>query len=89
MDERLECGHTEREHEEMGELGHLVKHVSVMAVNPRVALVVGDSGEVHFASSLPPHEAAALLRRMADRVQRYGANYVQDHYDRGEASQWN
>lgn len=73
----------------MTELKQLVKHVSAMVVNPRVALMVSDSGEVHFATSVPPHEAAAMLRKMADRVQRYGANYVEDHFDRGDASQWN
>lgn len=89
MDERLECGHTEREHIENGELRHLVEHVRVTAINPRVALVVQDDGNVHFASSLPPSEAAVMLEKMAARVRRYGSNYVSDHYDRGDAAQWN
>jgi hypothetical protein len=89
MDKRLDCGHTEREHEQMSELDHLVEHVQVTAINPRVALIVQDDGTVHFASSLPPHEAAAMLEKMAERVRRYGANYVSDHFDRGEAAKWN
>jgi hypothetical protein len=73
----------------MAELTDLIEHVTVAVVNPRVALVVGDSGEVHFASTLPPREAAQVLRKMAERVLRSGANYLTDHYDRGEAAQWN
>lgn len=89
MDERLDCGHTPAEHAEMHELDGLVSHVSHAVVNPRVALIVSDSGEVHFATSLKPGEAAQMLERMAARVRRYGANYVVDHYDRGVMSEFN
>jgi hypothetical protein len=89
MDEQLDCGHTPAEHAEMPELRGLVAHVSHAVVNPRVALVVDDSGAVHFATSLKPGEAAQMLEHMASRVRRYGGNYVVDHYDRGAASEWN
>lgn len=89
MDEQQhECGHTDTDHLEMRELLHLVQHAQKIE-NPRVAVVVTDSGEVHFASAIPPHEAAAALRKLAERVQRYGSNYVRDHFDRGEAARWN
>lgn len=88
IEERHECGHTDAEHREMAELDHLVDHV-VQVTNPRVALVVTDAGEVHFASTIPPHEAARLLSEMAERVRRYGSNYVHDHFDRGAAARWN
>jgi hypothetical protein len=89
MDERLDCGHTPREHLEIHELNGLVAHVSTTVMNPRVALLVSDDGAVHFATSLQPHEAAQMLEKMAARVRRYGSNYVVDHYDRGAASEWN
>lgn len=89
MDEkRHECGHTDAEHEEHAELIHLVQHMQKIE-NPRVALAITDEGEIHFATSIPPHEAAAALRKIAERVQRYGGNYVRDHFDRGEAARWN
>jgi hypothetical protein len=87
-DERLDCGHTTREHTEMDELHGLVTHVTKLA-NPRVALIITETGEVHFASSIPPGEAALVLEKMAGRVHRYGSNYVKDHFDRGAASEWN
>lgn len=89
MDERLDCGHTPREHAEMHELETLVTHVSHTVVNPRVALIVDDGGTVHFATSLPSGEAARMLENMAARVRRYGGNYVIDHYERGVASELN
>jgi hypothetical protein len=89
MDEQLDCGHTPAEHLEMHELEDLVAHVSGAVVNPRVALIVADSGQVHFATSLNPGEAAHMLERMAARVRRYGGNYVTDHYDRGVSSEFN
>jgi len=83
-----DCGHTEEDHTEMRELVNLVRVVQTIE-NPRVALIVTDSGEVHFATSLPPGEAARALALMADRVRRYGGNYVHDHFDRAQASPWN
>lgn len=67
----------------------LMKGTMVKIANPRVALILDDNGEVHFATTLPPGEAAQVLSHMADRVRRYGGNFVRDHYDRGQASQWN
>jgi len=89
MDERLDCGHTPREHAEQMELAGLITHVSTTVTNPRVALIVDDSGKVHFATSMTPGEAASMLEKMATRVRRYGSNYVVDHFDRGAASEWN
>lgn len=88
MDKRHDCGHTDAEHEEYADLHHLMAHVQKIE-DPRVALIVTDNGEVHFATSLPPHEASQLLLHMAERVRRYGSNYVHDHFDRGAASRWN
>ena len=87
-EERLACGHTEREHEEYADLNHLVTHVQRIE-DPRVALIISDEGDVHFASSIPPREAADALMMMANRVRRYGSNYVHDHFDRGAAARWN
>jgi hypothetical protein len=88
MSEQMDCGHTEEQHAEMQELGHLIAHVQKIE-NPRVALVIQETGEVHFASSLAPGEAAHVLELMAARIRRYGGNYVHDHFDRGQAAQWN
>jgi hypothetical protein len=88
-EERHECGHTDTEHEEMHELEHLIHHTTRIVKNPRVALIIDDTGEVHFVTTIAPSEAAAMLEKMAERVRRYGGNYVHDHFDRGEASRWN
>ncbi len=87
-DERFECGHTEQDHEQMDELHELVHHVQTIK-NPRIALIVTETGEVHFASTIPSSEAAQMLREMTERVRRYGGNYVHDHLDRGMAARWN
>lgn len=87
--EERHCGHTDKEHEELFELATLVEHTTIAVKNPRVALVISDTGDIHFASSIAPHEAAAALEQVAARARRYGANYVRDHFDRGTASQWN
>lgn len=88
-DERKICGHTEEEHAGFQDLPGLIEHVQHTIVNPRVVLVVGDTGDVHFVTSLPPGEAAQMIERLASRIRRYGANYVRDHFERGEAAQWN
>jgi len=88
MEDRLDCGHTEREHEEQMELKQLVRHVQETEQG-RVALIVGESGRVTFVSSIPPGEAADLIEEMAKRVRRYGGNYVTDHIDRSRAARWN
>lgn len=87
--ERNQCGHTGEEHAEFSELAGLIEHIQHTITNPRVMLVVTDNGEVHFATSLPPGEAAQLIERLAARVRRYGGNYVRDHFERGQSAQWN
>jgi len=73
----------------MADLVGAMRSMTVKAMNPRVAVVMDDDGDVHFASTLTPGEAATVLMRIAERVRRYGGNYVHDHYDRGQAAQWN
>lgn len=87
-DDAHDCGHTDQEHEEMAELRGIIMRVQKIE-DPRVALVVEDSGEVHFVTSLPPAEAAEALIEMAYKIKRYGGNYVKDHFDRGRRAQWN
>lgn len=89
MDEdRLDCGHTRAEHEEMHDLHHLIGSIQKIE-KPRVALVVEESGEVHFATSMPPREAAEALIAMGMKIKRYGGNYMRDHFDRGRSAHLN
>jgi hypothetical protein len=88
MIEELPCGHTPDEHAEMDELHGMIHEVQRIE-DPRLALIVQDTGEVHYASSLNPGEAAQMLEELARRVRRYGGNFVHDHFDRGRAAQWN
>lgn len=87
-DDRLDCGHTQAEHEEIHDLHHLMHSIQEIK-NPRVALVVEESGEVHFATTMPPGEAAEALIEMGMKIKRYGGNYVRDHFDRGRSAQLN
>jgi hypothetical protein len=87
-DEIKDCGHTQADHEQMHDLVHLVQHVQAIE-DPRVALIITDDGEIHFATSIHPREAAQALEEMAQRIRRYGSNYVRDHFDRGQAARWN
>lgn len=50
-----------------------------IAMRPRVAFMVDESGASHFAASVSPHRAASALRRMADRVERDGGTWRRDH----------
>lgn len=86
-EERHDCGHTDEEHGEFFDLFHLVERVQVVK-NPRVALVLTDDGHVHFATTLPPHEAAEVLREMTARL-RTGGQYHSFHLDRSRAARWN
>lgn len=87
-DETMDCGHSQADHEQMHDLAHLVHHVQKIE-DPRLALIIAEDGEIHFASSIHPREAAQALEEMAARVRRYGSNYVRDHFDRGRAAQFN
>jgi hypothetical protein len=71
------------------DLKELMRTTMLEVVNPRVALIIADDGEVHFTTTLPPGEAAAMIQTMVDRVRRYGGNYVRDHIDRAQSSRWN
>jgi hypothetical protein len=48
----------------MHDLVHLVQHVQKIE-DPRVALIITDDGEIHFATSIHPREAAQALEEMA------------------------
>lgn len=86
--ERMDCGHSPQEHAEMHDLMHLVAHVQAVP-DPRVAFVMTDDGDVHFACSVTPHEAASMLEEMARRLRRYPANYAREHFDRASSASLN
>jgi hypothetical protein len=86
--DQTDCGHTEQEHREMHDLLHLTEHVTMLP-NPRVAFILTEDGEIHFASSIPPGEAAKAMEQMAAKLRRYPANYATDHFDRARAAGMN
>lgn len=84
-----DCGHTEQDHAFQRDLRNVMQHMGHEIVNPRIMMVVEESGEIHFATSIPPGEAAQALEQLAARIRRYGGNQARDHFDRGAASRWN
>lgn len=83
-----DCGHTDQEHEDARDLMKVIHRVQKIE-NPRVALIVTETGEVHFVSTIPPGEAAEALIEMAYKIKRYGGNYVRDHFERGRRADLN
>jgi hypothetical protein len=82
------CGHSDEEHEEMHDLVHLVEHVQTID-NPRVAFILTETGMIHFACSVPPHEAADALERMAAKIRRNPMNHAVEHHDRRTSAHLN
>ncbi len=62
-------------HEDDADLASLVVDVQ-MVKNPRMAIVMTEEGTVHFAASIAPCDAAAVLENLAEHIRRYHVQYT-------------
>lgn len=72
MSQHPDCGHTGQEHEEMPVMSDLARE-ALIAEDPKVVYLLTEQNTTSFATSLPPEQASAALRAMADRVDQFAA----------------